>query len=104
MNLMNKILLVVFGKQIYNICSNREIVNKTINNFGISFQNFNYFLKFLIINYLMLVFVVNFFYIFLFFFKLKINFFYDVNLLIKKIPLVKNIQNFIVANLLLHTE
>ena len=104
MNLMNKILLVVFGKQIFNICSDHEIVKKTMNNFRISFQNFNFFLKFLIINYLMLVFVVNFFYILLFFFKLKINFFYDVNLLIKKIPLVKNIQNFIVANLLLHTE
>ena len=104
MNWFKKLLLSSFTYELNQIYSNKDITYKTINNFYISFLNFKYFLKLLICFYLIVSLFVNFFFIILFFFKFKINHFGIVHKIFGKLPLFKNIQNFLISNLLLHTE
>lgn len=103
-NIINLALKNIYRTQLNKIYSNENIYLNTINNFTKSFKKFNFFLKFLITNYVILTYFVNLFYIIIFFYKFKFNFFYEVNKILGKIVLVKNIQNFLIANLLLHTD
>lgn len=104
MTIIYKILRLTFEKQLSLIYSNKETTLKTIDNFIQSLKKFNFFLKFLIFNYFVLIILVNFILIILFFFKFRINYLHESNQILKKIPLLKNIQNFLIANLLLHTN
>ena len=102
--IINLALKNIYRTQLIKIYSNKDVYLNTINNFTKSFKKFNFFLNFLFINYVILAYFVNLFYIIIFFYKVKFNFFYEVNKFLGKIVLVKNIQNFLIANLLLHTD
>ena len=104
MNWIKKVLLSSFTSELNQIYSNKDIACKTINNFYISFLKFQFFLKLLICFYLITALFVNLFFIILFFFKFKINYFEIVHKIFSKLPFFKNIQNFLISNLLLHTE
>lgn len=104
MSIIFKFIELIFKEELFFIYNDTLKVNKTFKNFNSSFLKFNFFLKFLILNYIFLALILNFFFILFYFFKFKINFFYTVNLILKKIPLIKNIQNFLIANLMLHTD
>ena len=84
--------------------NNRNIVLSTFENFFLSLKKFNYFLKFLILLFLVLATLINFFFIILFFFKLRINYYSESVKILSTLPYFKNINNFILANLLLHYE
>ena len=100
-----KILIkIIFKNDLLFIFNDLNQTKKTLENFNNSYLKFNFFLKFLITGYIILCFFLNIIFIIIFFYKLKINFFGKINQFLKKIPLVKNVQNFIIANLLLHTN
>ena len=104
MNLLKKVLISSFSSELNKIYKNERITYKTIDNFYLSFLNFTFFLKLLIVTYLIMTSLLNFFIILLLFFKFKLNYFENIHKVLKKLPIVKNIQNFLLANLLLHTE
>jgi len=100
-----KILIkIIFKNDLLFIFNDLNQTKKTLENFNNSYLKFNFFLKFLISGYIILCFFLNIIFIIIFFYKLKINFFGKINQFLKTIPLVKNVQNFIIANLLLHTN
>lgn len=104
LNIINKTLKIIFRDEFVKIYSSELTFSKTIDSFSESFKNFNFFLKFIIINYLFVVLIVNLIFTFIFFYKLSFNNFNISTKFLKKIPLVKNIQNFLIANFLLHTD
>ena len=95
---------IIFKNDLLFIFNDLNQTKKTLENFNNSYLKFNFILKFLITGYIILCFFLNIIFIIIFFYKLKINFFGKINQFLKKIPLVKNVQNFIIANLLLHTN
>ena len=100
-----KILIqIIFKNDLLFIFDDLNQTKKTLENFNNSYLKFNFFLKFLITSYIILCFFLNIIFIIIFFYKLRLNFFGKINEFLKKIPLVKNVQNFIIANLLLHTN
>ena len=105
MNLLKTLITLCFQQKLKKIFNNNEtLVASTIESFFISFKKFNTFMKFIIINFLFLIFTLNLFFIFIYFFKFRVNFFYEVINFISRIPYLKNINNFILAHLLLHFE
>ena len=104
MSIILKFLKIIFKSELNHIYSDQIQINKIFNKFNISFFAFNFFLKSLIIFYIFFAFFLNIIFILIFFFKFKLNFFYNVNIFLKKVPFLKNIQNFLIANLLLHTN
>ena len=104
MKLLKKILISSFSSELNKIYKNEKITYKTIDNFYVSFLNFTFLLKLLISAYLIMTALLNFLIVILFFLKFKLNYFEDIHKTLKKLPIVKNIQNFLVANLLLHTD
>ena len=100
-----KILIqIIFKNDLLFIFDDLNQTKKTLENFNNSYLKFNFFLKFLITGYIILCFFLNIIFIIIFFYKLRLNIFGEINEFLKKIPLVKNVQNFIIANLLLHTN
>ena len=104
MKLLKKILISSFSSELNKIYKNEQITYKTIDNFYVSFLNFTFLLKLLIGAYLIMTALLNFLIVILFFFKFKLDYFENIHKTLKKLPIVKNIQNFLVANLLLHTD
>ena len=104
MKLFKKILIYSFSSELNKIYKNEQITYKTIDNFYVSFLNFTFLLKLLIGAYLIMTALLNFLIVILFFFKFKLDYFENIHKTLKKLPIVKNIQNFLVANLLLHTD
>ena len=104
MKLLKKILIYSFSSELNKIYKNEQITYKTIDNFYVSFLNFTFLLKLLIGAYLIMTALLNFLIVILFFFKFKLDYFENIRKTLKKLPIVKNIQNFLVANLLLHTD
>ena len=89
-------------KKIFN--NNKATISKTFENFFFSLKNLNSFLKLLIHFYAVIVFFLNIFLIIFFLYKLRINYFPESFNILSKLPYLKNIHNFIIANLLLHSE
>ena len=104
MKLLKKILIYSFSSELNKIYKNEQITYKTIDNFYVSFLNFTFLLKLLIGAYLIMTALLNFLIVILFFFKFKLDYFENIHKTLKKLPIVKNIQDFLVANLLLHTD
>jgi len=98
-----KLLISCYSDELEQICKNKLIAVKVIENFYTSYSNFNVYLKILIVFHLVLLFFIN-FVIFTGLLFLKYNNFNIIFKLVQKIPFIKNIHNFIIANLLLHFE
>ena len=102
---LKKLIKLCFNDRLKTIFNDDEVkISLLIENFFYSFIKFNFFLKFLISIFLLLTVILNFFYIIIYFFKLRLNFFPEATKFASKIPYFKNINNFILANLLLHLE
>ena len=105
MQLSNKLIKLCFEDKLKKIFNNDEIkILLLLENFFDSFKKFNNSLKFLIFIFLFLIIILNFVFILFYFFKFKLNFFSEATNFISKIPYLKNINNFILAHLLLHFE
>ena len=84
--------------------SNKDIISNIYEKFSYSFKKYSIFLKLIIILFLLLIIFINLIFIFIFLFKMKTNYFEFIIKIINNFPYLKNINNFITANLLLHIE
>ena len=89
-------------QKIFN--NNKATTSKTLKNFFFSLKDFNLFLKVLIKFYIAIAFFLNILLIIFFLYKFRINYFPESFKILSKFPYLKNIHNFIIANLLLHSE
>ena len=94
----------IFKDELIFIFNDLNRTKKSLENFNKSYLKFNFFLKFIITVYVILCLFLNIIFIIIFFYKLRLNFFEKINQFLKKIPLIKNVQNFIIVYLLLHTN
>jgi len=105
MFIIKKLIQICFGNKLKNIFHNdEEKISLIFENFSSSYKKFNFFLKLLIFTFLLLTVILNFLFVFIYFFKFKINFYSEVLKFISRVPYIKNINNFILANLFLHFE
>ena len=104
MHITHYLLIFCFKDELTRIFDDKNISIKTISQFYSSFKKFNFIIKFAVFNYLLLLVFFNTLLSILMFFKLKYNNFNFVFGLFKKIPFLKNIQNFVISFLLLHTD
>ena len=98
-----KLFLACYRRELEQICTDKLLARRIIENFYTSFENFNIYLKIIIVFHLMLLFLINFSIYILSVFRNNNNF--DLIFkIVQKTPFIKNIHNFIIANLLLHFE
>ena len=98
-----KILFLVYSKYLFNLYENKKQVVAIINNFYLSLNQFNFFLKFAICIFLICLIIINIIFIIIFFYQMKLNHFSKVIKFISKFPYFRNLNNFLIANLLLHS-
>lgn len=100
-----KILNLIYSKylsDLYN--SDKKKVNFILDNFYLSLIKFNPFLKFAVYLFLLSLILINTIFIILYFYKRKLNHFSKVIKFVAKLPYFKNLNNFLIANLLLHSN
>ena len=98
-----KILFLVYSKYLFNLYENKKQVVAIINNFYLSLNQFNFFLKFAICIFLIFLIIINTIFIIIFFYQMKLKNFSKVIKFISKFPYFRNLNNFLIANLLLHS-
>lgn len=98
------LMKICYNDKLNNIFNNQNILAKIFDNTNNSLSSYNPIVKFLIIIFLLLVIFINLFYIILFFYKFQLNHFSISRDTLCKIPYCKKINDFILANLLLHYE
>ena len=104
MSVIKNLLIFWFVEELNKVYNNRNVSINTINKFYYSLLKYNFFLKFTLISYLLLLIFTNILLSIILFFKLRYKYFGIILKFFRKIPILKNIQNFLIANLLLHTN
>ena len=100
-----KILQVIYSQHLLNLYDNdKNRVNSILENFFYSFTRFNISLKVIICLFLLFFFIINIFFIIIFFYQIRLNHFSKIIKLANKLPYLKNLDNFVKANLLLHSS
>ena len=100
-----KILQVIYSQHLLNLYDNdKNRVNSILENFFYSFTRFNISLKVIICLFLLFLFIINIFFIIIFFYQIRLNHFSKIIKLANKLPYLKNLNNFVKANLLLHSS
>ena len=99
-----KILHLVYSQYLLSLYENdKNRVNYILENFFESLTRFNTSLKILICLFLLFLFTINIFFIIIFFYQIKLNHFSKIIKLSSRLPYLKNLDNFLKANLSLHS-
>ena len=98
-----KILYLIYSKYLLDLYDNKKQVITIIDNFYLSLNQFNFFLKIAICIFLICLLIMNTIFIIIFFYQVKLNHFSKVIKFVNKFPYFKNLNNFLIANLLLHS-
>ena len=98
-----KILYLIYSKYLLDLYDNKKQVITIIDNFYLSLNQFNFFLKIAICIFLLCLLIMNTIFIIIFFYQVKLNHFSKVIKFVNKFPYFKNLNNFLIANLLLHS-
>ena len=98
-----KILYLIYSKYLLDLYDNKKQVVNIIDNFYLSLNQFNFFLKIAICIFLLCLLIMNSIFIIIFFYQAKLNHFSRVIKFVNKFPYFKNLNNFLIANLLLHS-
>ena len=100
-----KIIQLVYSQYLLNLYENdKNRVNSILDNFFESLIRFNTSLKIIICLFLLFLFTVNTFFIIIFFYQIRLNHFPKIIKLASGIPYLKNLDNFLKANLSLHSS
>ena len=100
-----KILHLVYSQYLLNLYENDDNrVNSILDNFFQSLTRFNIPLKIIICLFLLFLFTINIFFIIIFFYQIRLNHFSKIIKLVSILPYLKNLDNFLKANLSLHTS
>ncbi len=102
--LFKKLIYLCYSDILDNLNNDKNNTHLIINNYYLTFLNYNILLKCIILFFIFAAIIVNVLFIIFFFFKLKLNFFSSSTNLLSKFPYLKNINNFIKANLFLHIQ
>jgi len=103
MIIFKKILYLIYSKYLLDLYNNKKQVITIIENFYLSLNQFNFFLKVAICIFLLCLLIMNIIFIMIFFYQIKLNHFSKVIKFASKFPYFKNLNNFLIANLLLHS-
>lgn len=99
-----KILYLIYSKYLLDLYNNnKKQVITIIENFYLSLNQLNFFLKFTICLFLLSLLLMNIIFIIIYFYQIKLNHFSKVIKFVGKFPYFKNLNNFLIANLLLHS-
>jgi hypothetical protein len=98
-----KILYLIYSKYLQSLYNNKTKVISIIENFYLSLNQLNFFLKFAICLFLLSLLIINIIFIVIFFYQMKLDHFSKVIKFVSKFPYFKNLNNFLIANLLLHS-
>ena len=98
-----KILYLIYSKYLLDLYDNKKQVITIIDNFYLSLNQFNFFLKIAICIFLLCLLIMNTIFTIIFFYQVKLNHFSKVIKFVNKFPYFKNLNNFLIANLLLHS-
>jgi len=98
-----QILYLIYSKYLLDLYDNKKQVITIIDNFYLSLNQFNFFLKIAICIFLLCLLIMNTIFIIIFFYQVKLNHFSKVIKFVNKFPYFKNLNNFLIANLLLHS-
>lgn len=100
-----KILNLIYSKYLSDLYNNdKKKVNIILENFYLSLIKFNPFLKVAVYLFLLSLILINTIFIILYFYQIKLNHFSKVIKFVDKFPYFKNLNNFLIANLLLHSN
>ena len=100
-----KILNLIYSKYLSDLYNNdKKKVNFILENFYLSLIKFNLFLKISVYLFLLSLILINTIFIILYFYQIKLNHFSKVIKFVTKFPYFKNLNNFLIANLLLHSN
>ncbi len=100
-----RILNLIYSKYLSDLYNNdKKKVNIILENFYLSLIKFNPFLKVAVYLFLLSLILINTIFIILYFYQIKLNHFSKVIKFVDKFPYFKNMNNFLIANLLLHSN
>ena len=100
-----KILHLVYLQYLLNLYENNETRAKSIiENFFQSLTKFNISLRITICLFLLFLFTANIIFIIIFFYQIRLNHFSKIIKLVSILPYLKNLDNFLKANLSLHSS
>ena len=102
--LFKKLIYLCYSDILDTLNNDKNNIKLIIDNYYLTFLNYNILLKFLILSFIFAIVIINIFFIILYFFKFKLNFFSNSTKFLSKFPYLKNINNFIKANLFLHIQ
>lgn len=99
-----KILYLIYSKYLLNLYNNdKKRVIAIIENYYLSLTQYNFFLKVAILLFLLSLLTMNIIFIIVYFYQIKLDHFLKVIKFVGKFPYFKNLNNFLIANLLLHS-
>ena len=100
-----KILNLVYSKYLLDLYDNdKSRVDSILEDFFYSLIRFNISLKILISLFLLFLLIKNLIFIIIFFYKIRFNHFSKILKLASRLPYLKNLDNFLKANLSLHSS
>mgnify|MGYP001322243285 FL=1 len=100
-----KILDLVYSKYLLDLYDNdKSRVDSILEDFFYSLIRFNISLKILISLFLLFLLIINLIFIIIFFYKIRFNHFSKILKLASRLPYLKNLDNFLKANLSLHSS
>ncbi len=100
-----KVLLLVYSQYLLNLYDNdKKRVYSILENFYHSLIRFNISLRIMICLFLLFLLITNIFFIIIFFYQIRLNHFSKIIKLVSRIPYLKNLDNFLKANLALHSS
>ncbi len=100
-----KILNLVYSKYLLDLYDNdKSRVDSILEDFFYSLIRFNISLKILISLFLLFLLIINLIFIIIFFYKIRFNHFSKILKLASRLPYLKNLDNFLKANLSLHSS
>ena len=100
-----KILDLVYSKYLLDLYDNdKSRVDSILEDFFYSLIRFNISLKILISLFLLFLLILYLIFIIIFFYKIRFNHFSKILKLASRLPYLKNLDNFLKANLSLHSS
>ena len=101
-NILICLIKLCYQNRLYKITVSEQSVYNMFDNFKMSLDNFNFFMKLLMLTFVLLLLFVNIVIALILLYKLRINHLDFSRQLLCKFKYFKSIDGYIMANLLLH--
>ena len=102
--LLKKLILFSYLDKLEQLNHEKDKIHSIVTNYYQTYLGYNILLKIVILIFFILVVFINIFFVIINLYKLKFNYFSKAANFISRFPFLKNINNFIKANLFLHIQ